>query len=76
MRSIILSMSRQILFLIPLLFLLPPWLPVALPQFTGLDAIYFAAPMADALSIVLTGILICVELRKLKRKETELRPIS
>ncbi len=74
-RSIILSMSRQILFLIPLLFLLPPWLPVAFPQFTGLDAIYFAAPMADALSIVLTGILICVELRKLKRRETELRPI-
>ncbi len=74
-RSIVLSMSRQILFLIPLLFLLPSWLPIAFPQLTGLDAVYFAAPMADALSIVLTGVLICIELRKLKGKEMKLRPI-
>ena len=40
-----------------------------LPQFTGLDALYFATPMADFLSIFVTVIFIIVEMRRLRKLE-------
>lgn len=68
-KSIVLSLSRQILFLLPLMFLLPTWLPTVFPQFTGLDAIYIATPVADALAIFLTFVLVVVEMGRLNRVE-------
>ena len=68
-KSIVLSLTRQILFLVPLLFALPEVLPHVLPQFTGLDALYFATPMADFLSIFVTVIFIIVEMRRLRKLE-------
>ena len=46
-KSVFLTLTRQILFLVPLLYLMPVVLPQLFPQFTGLDALYFAAPVAD-----------------------------
>lgn len=69
LKSSLLSLSRQILFLLPLLFFMPEWLPTALPQYTGLDALYMATPVADACSIVLTLVFVVIEMRRLRHVE-------
>lgn len=70
MKSIILSLTRQVLFLIPLLFVLPMVLPLMVPALTSLDALYFAAPVSDGLSIVTSLLFVIYELRRLKRIES------
>ena len=65
-----LSLTRQILFLVPLLFALPEVLPHVLPQFTGLDALYFATPAADFLAIFTTVVFIVLEMGRLKKLES------
>ncbi|MCJ7665679.1 MAG: MATE family efflux transporter [Actinobacteria bacterium] len=57
--SIVLSLSRQVLFLIPLVLLLPPML--------GINGIWIAFPIADILAIMITGILIYREFRKINK---------
>lgn len=69
LKSIILSLTRQILFLVPLLFFLPELLPHLFSQFTSLDAVYFAAPVADFLSIFTTAVFILLEMKRLKKLE-------
>lgn len=69
LKSIILSLTRQILFLVPLLLTLPQLLPQWFPQYTGLDALYFATPVADFLAIFTTVIFVAVEMRRLKKVE-------
>lgn len=66
-KSVFLTLTRQILFLVPLLYLMPVVLPQMAPQFTGLDALYFAAPVADFLSIFTTAIFVAWEMRRLRR---------
>ncbi|MDR3589207.1 MAG: MATE family efflux transporter [Negativicutes bacterium] len=56
-QSLLLSMSRQLLILVPLLFILP--------RFLGIDGIWLAGPAADLGSTVLTGVLLFFELRRL-----------
>ncbi|MGI6590842.1 MAG: MATE family efflux transporter [Eggerthellaceae bacterium] len=68
-KSIFLSLSRQVLFLIPLAFLLPAVLPGFFPQLTGLDALYWAVPCADFLAIFSTLVFIIWEMRRLRRLE-------
>lgn len=63
-QAIFLSMSRQILFLIPLVLILP--------TFMGLEGILFATPIADGASVVITALLLFIELRKEKRKELDI----
>jgi putative MATE family efflux protein len=53
--------SRQILFLFPLLFILP--------KFWQLDGIWLSVPVADALAFVLTLVLFIFQIRKLKRAD-------
>ncbi|SCZ08387.1 MATE family efflux transporter [Alkaliphilus peptidifermentans] len=53
--SLILSMSRQILFLIPLVLILP--------MYFNLDGIWYAFPLADILSTVVTMVFMSKELR-------------
>lgn len=69
-KSIFLSLTRQILFLIPLYVALPIMLPVWFPQYTGLDALYFAVPVADFLAIFTALVFILVERRRLHKLET------
>jgi putative MATE family efflux protein len=57
--AMFLSLSRQVLLLIPLLFILP--------LFFGLDGVYGASPTSDVLSSVLTGTFFFIELRSLRR---------
>ena len=66
-KSVFLTLTRQILFLVPLLYLMPVVLPQMAPQFTGLDALYFAGPVADFLSIFTTAIFVAWEMRRLRR---------
>ncbi len=66
-KSIFLTLTRQILFLIPLLYIMPPILPSLVPGLNGLDALYFAAPVADFLSIFTVGVFIIWEMRRLRK---------
>lgn len=55
-KSIFLSLTRQLLFLVPLVFLLPLWL--------GENGVWLAFPVSDFLSVVCAAILIINILRK------------
>lgn len=68
-KSIILSLTRQVLYLIPLYIVLPVFLPVLVPSLTSLDAIYFAAPIADVLAIVTSLAFLHAENKRLTRIE-------
>ncbi|SMB79504.1 putative efflux protein, MATE family [Desulfonispora thiosulfatigenes DSM 11270] len=57
--AMILTLSRQILFLIPLLLILP--------RFYGLEGILYAGPTADFCSFILTFIFIAREFKFLSR---------
>ena len=62
-QGIIISLSRQGFFLIPLL--------VILPTFLGLNGVLYAAPIADTLACILALSLIAVNFRQLdKLKKT------
>ncbi len=54
--AIVLGMLRQIVFLLPLLFILP--------KFYGLNGVWFAVPVSDFLSILLVGIALYLERKK------------
>ena len=58
-KSVILSLTRQVLFLILVL-------PRLVPTLTSLDALYFAVPIADILAVVTSLIFIFFELKRLK----------
>lgn len=62
-KGIFLSLTRQILFLLPLLLLLPMWM--------GIDGILYAGPVADLLAAVVTVVMAWWEFRLIKRKERE-----
>ena len=57
--SIVLSLSRQIIFLIPSI--------LVLPVFFGISGVMFAYPVAEVLSFMLAVILLRVEVRKLNK---------
>ena len=54
-----LSLSRQIIFLIPALLLLP--------LAFGLNGILFSVPVADLLSSLITSVFVAFEIRRLRR---------
>lgn len=58
-----LSLSRQVLILIPAVLILP--------RFFGVDGILMAGPLADLTSSILTGIWITTELKHLGRQHQE-----
>ena len=59
--SIILSLTRQVLFLLPLILLLP--------LLWGVNGIWIAFPIADLLAIIITGIFLYRELKKINKLE-------
>jgi putative MATE family efflux protein len=78
-QAAVLSLSRQVLFFIPLLLILP--------HFWGIEGVWRTAPIADALSVILTGSFIYFEMKKLSQeearqvkeeehRETSLAPVS
>ena len=68
LKASLLSLTRQVLFLIPLLLLLPQFLP-GLIGVTALQAVCFTYPLADLLSVITTGAFIIPEIVKLHRNE-------
>ncbi len=59
--SILLSLTRQVIFLIPLILILP--------SFLGLSGIWIASPISDFTAALLAAILILRELRELKGRQ-------
>jgi len=57
LKGIMLTMSRQVLFLIPLL--------IVLPLFFGLDGILYAAPISDTLAFLVSIFFIKREFKKM-----------
>lgn len=58
-RAILLSVSRQLLFIVPLLLLLP--------QHLGVDGAWYSIPIADFSSSVLAAVLLAIQIRKLRK---------
>lgn len=69
MKSIILSLTRQVLYLIPLYIILPICMPLMGLGLNSLDAIYFAPPIADVLAIITAGAFLNSEMKRLRRIE-------
>ncbi|MCL2200485.1 MAG: MATE family efflux transporter [Oscillospiraceae bacterium] len=61
--GIFVSFTRQIIFLLPLLLILP--------AFMGIDGIMIAGPIADSAAAILAGTFVVRELRKLNRLISE-----
>ena len=55
-KSIFLSLSRQLLFLVPLVYILPLWF--------GIEGVWYAFPISDAISFMVTAIMVAALLRK------------
>lgn len=64
--SIFLSVSRQVVLFIPLLLLLPVFLPEQLKIY----GVIWASPVADVLSAMIAGVYIFFEMKRLTRLET------
>ena len=62
-KGVFLSLTRQILFLLPLI--------IIMPRIFGLDGILYAGPIADFLSVTTAVVMILLELRKPEYKEVK-----
>lgn len=60
-QAMLLSLSRQVLLLVPALFILP--------RFFGLDGILMAGPISDVVATIMTGICLVIELKSLQPGE-------
>lgn len=68
-KSSVLSLTRQILFLVPALFFMPIVGPMVFPSMDGLNALFMSWPFADFLAIFTSTGFLLWELRRLKRIE-------
>jgi putative MATE family efflux protein len=81
LKSLFVSVTRQLLYLIPLLYLLPHIIPTIFPSLAPLDGLYYAYPVSDFLSIITCVILVAFELRKInarirEQKTSTEKPVS
>lgn len=60
-KGILLSLTRQVIFLLPLL--------LVLPIFFGLDGAMYAGPLADTVAAVLSGVMVAKEFRNMRKIE-------
>ena len=68
LKSAFLSLTRQLIFLLPLYITAPMFMPHVIPGLTPLEGFCFAFPIADTLSIILCAILLVIEIRKQHRR--------
>ena len=66
-KSAIISLSRQIVFLIPAM--------VVFGHIFGIHGILYAGPFADGLAFVIAGILLILQVRKFKKVEYSTKPL-
>lgn len=60
-KAIFLSLTRQVLFLVPALFILP--------RYFGLDGVWLSMPLADFVSVITSFILIMMQIRTFKKEQ-------
>ncbi|NTU89922.1 MAG: MATE family efflux transporter, partial [Actinobacteria bacterium] len=65
LKSAVLSLMRQLIFLVPLIYWVPQILPTHFPAISGLMAVCYATPMADVLSSIFTGVFVLYEIKRL-----------
>lgn len=66
-KSAIISLSRQIVFLIPVM--------VVFGATFGIHGILYAGPFADGLAFIIAGILLILQVRKFKKVEASTKPL-
>ena len=59
MRGFLVALTKQILFLLPLI--------VAFPRFWGIEGVMYAGPAADSAAAILAAALVTAELRAMRR---------
>lgn len=62
--SMFLSLSRQLLFLIPLLIVLPPQL--------GVDGVWLSLPVSDVIAAIVAAVMMFIYMKKFNRQHKEL----
>ena len=60
-KGLLLSMTRQVFFLIPLILILP--------LFFGIDGVLYAGPIADGVAFLVSVLLVSLEMKKMKSLE-------
>jgi len=63
--AIFMSMTRQLLFLVPLLVFLPPRY--------GAMGVWISMPAADGVSVIIAAVLLFTQIRKLRREQRMMR---
>lgn len=63
--AIFMSMTRQLLFLVPLLVFLPPRY--------GAMGVWMSMPAADGVSVIIAAVLLFTQIRKLRREQRMMR---
>ena len=58
--SIFLSLSRQLIFLVPMI--------AVLPHYMGLDGVWLAMPLSDAVAAIMAYVMIYIYIRKFKSR--------
>ena len=61
--SIFLSLSRQLLFLLPLLYVLP--------MFYDIDGVWYSLPSSDLVASIIAGVMMVIFMRKFKKQTNE-----
>ena len=62
-KSVFLSLTRQVIFMIPLLLILPPLM--------GLDGVWSAYPISDLVATVVSVIMLIFQMKKIKARAKE-----
>ena len=62
-KGVFLSLTRQIIFFVPLLLILP--------KFFQIDGIIYSAPVADLMAAIVTVIMASVEFKNIRKLEKE-----
>lgn len=64
-KAVFLSLTRQLVFLVPLLSLLPMWF--------GVDGVWMSMPISDLLSVLTTGTMVYLQIRQFHLNPESLR---
>lgn len=59
-KAVFLSLTRQIIFMVPLLFILPP--------IFGLDGVWSAFPISDVMATIVATIMLIWQIRRIRRR--------
>lgn len=70
-KSIFLSLTRQLIFLIPLILILPHLLPNIIPGTAAIDGVWYSLPAADAVAALISAIMLTAQIRKLRQKSNQ-----